>query len=723
MYRILFYLTLLLPFVAVSQPKYSAETTRLLKTIGKSSLLDAALMKENGFQVTARNGKSYVSFLALVNHQFNKSDLSLNDIEMGSRTGNIVSLHVPLTSLEWIARYEGLDYLSLALKVHPELNRVLPDVRADSVHAGIGLPQPYTGKDVIIGITDWGFDYTHPGFYDTIINETRILKAWDQFRNQGPAPAGFSYGTEIAGHAALQAAQCDTFNIYEWATHGSHVAGIAGGNGAGTLYRGVAYEANYLMATFLVNEAAVFDAFNWMKQSAEALQKRLVVNMSWGLYYMGNLDGTSLLGQAMDIMSDEGVVFVSSGGNNGSVNFHIRHDFATETDTMKTVVNFDTYAYYPHMWGQAVSIWGTPACPFAAGIKILNTGNQVVLESPMYASAGMQGYVEDTLIVGNDTIPYNLTVEDANYLNQRPHIHLRVQCKTLALKVGLYVIADTGVVHAWNIIELDNGVGNWGVAFGAPAAGFKGGDKNYGVGEPACNHSVVAVAAYASEYYTVSGSLTGGTIATFSSFGPVMDGRMKPDISAPGVSVISSLSSFTNYVPQSGSVVETIEWGGRSYKYSRMSGTSMSGPAVAGVVALMLEAGPSLSSAEIRQILIETAREDWRTGDIPDSGSTRWGWGKVHAWRAIDRILGNRITTNTDNGIYVFPNPASEFLTLAAENTEPVEVCMYSLTGVPVLQTKVSGQERISLEGIPAGIYLLQAEQKGLRGYYRVVVL
>jgi hypothetical protein len=389
---------------------------------------------------------------------------------------------------------------------------------------------------------------------------------------------------------------------------------------------------------------------------------------------------------------------------------------------MKTVVNFDTYAYYPHMWGQAVSLWGTPLCPFTAGVKILNTGNQVVLESPMYATTGTQGYIEDTLIVGTDTIPYNLSVENANFLNQRPHIHLRVQCKTLALKVGLYVTADTGVVHAWNIIELDNGVGNWGVAFGAPAAGFKGGDKNYGVGEPACNHSVVAVAAYASEYYTVSGSLTGGTIATFSSFGPVMDGRMKPDISAPGVSVISSLSSFTNYVPQAGSVVETIDWGGRSYKYSRMSGTSMSGPAVAGVVALMLEAGPALSSAEIRQILIETAREDWRTGDIPDSGSTRWGHGKVHAWRAIDRILENRITTYDDNRVYVFPNPASEFITIAAESQDPVKVCMYTITGVPVLQANVIGQERISLEGIPAGIYLLQAAQKGVHGYYRVVV-
>ena len=79
----------------------------------------------------------------------------------------------------------------------------------------------------------------------------------------------------------------DTSNIYSYATHGSHVAGIAGGSGAGTKYRGVAFDANYLLVTFLVDEGAVIDAFEWMYQKSLEEEKRLVVNMSWGLYTWG----------------------------------------------------------------------------------------------------------------------------------------------------------------------------------------------------------------------------------------------------------------------------------------------------------------------------------------------------------------------------------------------------------------------------------------------------
>ena len=714
---------LMLSSFLFAQPRYSAETTRLAYYIkANNGIVKSDFVVRAGSGAVKIGGCDHCSFLAIANNAFSSDELMIHGIITGSRTGNIVSLHCPVQELPFLLNYSGTDYLSLAIKVSADLDKAVKDTRVDSVHKGLDLVQPYTGKDVIIGITDWGFDYTHPGFYDTLYTETRILKAWDQFRNQGPAPAGFSYGTEISGHSELQAAQCDTFNIYEWATHGSHVAGICGGNGAGTVYRGVAFEANYLLATFLVNEAAVLDAFNWMKTNAENLGKRLVVNMSWGLYYMGNLDGTSLLGQAMDQMAQDGVVFVSSAGNNGAVSFHLRHDFATEADTLKSTVNFDTYSYYTNMWGQAVTIWGTPSCPFKAGITVLNAGNQYVLSSSLYATNGTQGYFEDTLIAGTDTIPYNISVESANFLNNRPHVHLRVQCKTLSYKIALNVTADTGVVHAWNVIELENGVGNWGLAFGAPLAGYKGGDKNYGVGEPTCNKSVISVAAYASEYYTQTGLLTGGTIASFSSFGPVMDGRMKPEISAPGVSVISSLSSFTNYVPQSGSVVQTVSWGGRDYKYCKMSGTSMSGPMVTGIVALMLQADPTISASDVKTIIKETAREDWRTGDLPDSGSTRWGWGKIHAWRAIKSTLGNELTPYSSDGIYVFPNPAHNAISVFTESNEPVLVRLFTVDGKVVLEKEMSSETNISLEGIIPGLYLVQIIKSSENAFFRVVI-
>jgi subtilisin family serine protease len=68
----------------------------------------------------------------------------------------------------------------MAEKLEPELDGAVKDIRADLVHKGEGLPQPYTGKNVIIGIVDWGFDYTHPTFYDTTLSHSRIIAAWDQ---------------------------------------------------------------------------------------------------------------------------------------------------------------------------------------------------------------------------------------------------------------------------------------------------------------------------------------------------------------------------------------------------------------------------------------------------------------------------------------------------------------------------------------------------------------
>ena len=208
------------------------------------------------------------------------------------------------------------------------MNRAIPDMRVDSVYQGYRLKSGYTGKGVLIGITDWGFDYGHPNFYETSLQNSRIVAAWDQFKTSGPTPVDFQYGTEYNSEATILQAQSDTAGLYDYAYHGSHVAGIAGGSGAGTNYRGVAYEANFLMVSLRLDEAGALDAFAWMKAKADELQMRLVVNMSWGLYHIGSMDGTGLLSEAIDAYSKQGVIFVTSAGNNGGETFHIQKDFA-----------------------------------------------------------------------------------------------------------------------------------------------------------------------------------------------------------------------------------------------------------------------------------------------------------------------------------------------------------------------------------------------------------
>ena len=236
---------------------------------------------------TALTGQTTLPYLAWVSPTFTPP----SQVHMGSRIGHIATLYCTPQQAKELEQNPEVKYIQDAGKISPNLTRVIPDLRADSVYQKHELQMGYTGKGVLIGVTDWGFDYSHPMFYDTALKQTRIIAAWDQFKTSGPHPAGYTYGTEYNGTAQLLAAQKDTYNIYQYATHGSHVAGISGGGGAGTLNRGVAYDANFLFVTFLVNEAAVLDAFAWMKAKADLLNMPLVINMSWGLYHFGTLDG------------------------------------------------------------------------------------------------------------------------------------------------------------------------------------------------------------------------------------------------------------------------------------------------------------------------------------------------------------------------------------------------------------------------------------------------
>ena len=125
------------------------------------------------------------------------------------------------------------------------------------------------------------------------------------------------------------------------------------------------------------------------------------------------------------------------------------------------------------------------------------------------------------------------------------------------------------------------------------------------------------------EVFTVGAVDSGGLIAPFSSRGPVTidsSGRTKPDILAPGVDVLSSTPGTT---------------------YASFSGTSMAGPHVVGVVALMWSANPALIGdiERTEQILIDTASP--YTGVLPDCPganqmpSTVSGYGVVDAYNAV----------------------------------------------------------------------------------------
>ncbi|MDL2230845.1 S8 family peptidase [Bacteroidales bacterium OttesenSCG-928-L19] len=586
-----------------------------------------------------------------------------------------------------------------------DLQRAVPDGRVDSVWLGIDLPQGYSGKDVIIGFTDWGFDYTHPVFYDTTMSHYRVLRAWDQYRQAGPPPQGFTYGTEIVGKDALLEAQCDTSNVYDYAYHGNHVASIAGGAGAGTIYRGVAYEADLLFVSIAVDAQAIIDAFVWMHQVAQEEQKRLVINMSWGLYYIDNMDGTGRMAEVVDSLSNLGVVFVSSAGNNGDENFHLHHLFETE-DTLKSQIGFASGS--AKQWGQSISMISSPNTSFSFALQVLNSSNVRLGITPFYNTEEGERYVDSFLLLDNgDTIFYNAFIERSNVYNDRPQVRFRLKKPTGgSYKMGLMVAATEGDFHAWNLIELTNDVGNWGGNFSTGGiSGWKAGDANHGIGAPASFESVITVAAHASQYQTFSGNTAGGNIASFSSYGPTMDNRLKPEVSAPGYNVKAAISSFTN---QFSGTTTMVNFNGRNYPFGSLSGTSMSSPFVAGVAALILQANPNLTPAEVKAILTETAYQDNYT---EQHGQVRFGYGKVNAYHAIYKALGivgvTTFPAETPRFTY-YPNPASDmvFLSLQADARD-FTLELYDLCGKLIQKQKVeSGVNTINVQHLPAGCYI-----------------
>lgn len=704
---------------AFTQPRMPATTQADLLHLQKLAAAQPDARKlvqacEGRYPLALVHGRPMVGFLAQAEPGFDAAAAASAHVRIGARIGDVVAVRVDAYHLEAARAIPGLDYIELAGVAEPHLDKVRWTTRADSVHRGINLPMPYTGRDVLIGICDWGFDYTHPDLYDTLLTQTRIRAAWDQYKQSGPAPAGFGYGTEYSAPGTLLAAGSDTANIYSYHYHGTHVAGIAAGSGAGTPYRGIAFESQLLLATWLIDAAAVLDCYAWMKQIADADQKRLVVNQSWGLHWIGTLDGNSLISQAINTLAQQGVVFVNSAGNNGDVNFHIKRTFTG--DTLRSRIQFYSYTANPNMWGQSISMWGEPGQSFRAGFMVTSNTNQVLAETPWYHTADQPPYLDSLIVVGADTVFFNLTADAAHPLNGRPHFRLRAKSRSGQIKVALKATAASGTVHCWNVTELTTGVGNWGQAFQATATGWAAGDAQYGISEPATTEGCLSVAAFSSEYLLGNGSLQGGTMATFSSWGPTLDERVKPDVSAPGVSVGSAISSFTN---ASYSTLTTVPFNSVNYPFARLSGTSMSAPAVSGIAALLLQADPTLTAEEVRQIIRATARTDQFTGAIPPGGSLRWGMGKVNAYRAITEALG--IVSVPVVGVPqvgIWPNPAADEVQVALSAPAGAVHCRVAdAAGRTVLDARAQGSATLLLDvsALAPGCYVLSVEADGQR--------
>lgn len=659
-----------------------------------------------------------VGILALVDSsQISESELSHLNIKCDTRLSDLWSFRVPIQHVNQFLLLSGIRYAEIAEPVSPDLEHAQKSTRVDSVHAGLGgLSLPYKGTGVVIAVIDWGFDYTNPNFYDTTYQKYRIVSAWDQNKTSGPAPSGYSFGTEYNGKSQLLAAGCDTNYVFGYGSHGTHVAGIAAGSGSGTPHIGAAPDADLIFISLRRDAPSFIDALSYISNYAASVDKPFVVNMSFGSH-LGPHDGSMLKNYAMDIIQGPGKIFVGSAGNNGttSANFHLDRDFTISSlDTLKTVVNFDNQV---DGFGQTLSMWGSENSSFKAAIRLVNNANVTQYETPFFNSE-LQPFQTDTVLVGSDTLIIRVQALAQHFLNDKPNIRFEIK-RTGSLKVVLMVTSDNSHVHIWNNVRMNNRYTNWGTPLTASYPSASSGNNDFGLGEPAgVGKSVITVGSYRAEQFLSSGNQIYGQVSNFSSKGPTVDGRRKPDISSTGGNVMSSINSFDiTETPSSTSV----DFEGKTYYFKSYSGTSMSGPMVSGIVALMLEAYPNLSAIDAKAILKLTARLDQFTGQIdPGLGDLQWGWGKANALaavKAVEMFASLPTIQLQENLILLFPNPAVSELNIQLTNNEIIQAIeVFDLNGKTIFtQSNFMGNTaKIDVRDLISGTYLVKVSTQNL---------
>jgi serine protease AprX len=215
------------------------------------------------------------------------------------------------------------------------------------------------------------------------------------------------------------------------------------------------------------------------------------------------------------------------------------------------------------------------------------------------------------------------------------------------------------------------------------AAGNAGDDEKT-IGSPGAAAGAITVGAVAEHTESTTGEATSFGVypAPFSSRGPTQDGRTKPDISGPGVTILSAMTNVVAVDPDpifgGGGIVDL---GCGLGCYAIASGTSMASPFVAGTVALMLEADPGLSPDDIRRVLTSTARERGAAGmdDV-------LGRGLVDVEAAVWAVLG---TGGVETG---FPYSAIQTASVADHGTAQFSVAVVDMTMPLAITVSIDGR-------------------------------
>ncbi len=668
--------------------------------------------------------------------------------------GNIYATRIPLNKISLllqnssVKRVEAMHGSGTVLDSETDTNANIYSVKNGSYP----LTQSYDGSGVVIGVIDDGIDLTHPDFMDSQ-GHTRIKYLWSQTDSTGGTGTSYGYGQEWDS-AAIDAG-CSYIPTTAYYGHGSIVTGCAAGNGlAVNNYYGVATNADIIFVAVDMSKnflSKVVDATDYIYAKAAELGKPCVINASLGSY-SGSHDGTDLPAKLIGtlISKQNGRAFVCAAGNAGNILLHL--GYPVQKDSL-----FTWFKYEPSIGRVYFEVWANQSdidsLQFAIGADKVPAPYKFRGRTPYYNILNDFNFntgidtVTDTLWSGNTVLgAVEILAEKSDSL-----YHLGISVFTDSTTYNWrFITFGSGYFDIWSHPNY-TGTSNI-IKANLPSAGtfpdivrYVRPDKTQNiVSSFTCSEKTIAVANYnnKAKWLDVNNDLQtpetyitppaidtiAGEIASSSSIGPTRNRKIKPDISAPGNFTFGSglLSLMPAFISNSPGKV------GVGGKHILDGGTSMASPVVAGIVALYLQKRPDASWQEIKDVLLNTAKQDTFTSDtIPN---TRWGYGKVDAFAAMnyygckdkDAVNYDSLAVIDDgscdyntstkilllnNSLSNYPNPFSDYTIIsyqAIPASRSITITVTDALGREVISwSKESNQGNIIFTGqsLPGGIY------------------